>query len=357
MNRIDGTRPDGPELAGFGPLGVGVRTEVFSYPAADVLSGGIRERRLVTEVWYPAAGYGDAAYETRLRDGREITLFGRAAREAAPLPGDYPLVILSHGYPGNRMLLSHFGETLASQGYRVASIDHEESTYDDPAYRGGEAFASTLVHRSGDTTEVARALGGEYAIIGYSMGGYGALVAGGARLSDEARELAQDWGTGAPFALPQRVVPPLLRAIVPIGPWGRQRDFWEASGMAELAVPMFLMAGSEDEISDYDAMRLIFEEARVERHLLTFQGAGHNAAAPIPAPLEAWEDLGLLPFAPFGHYADPVWDTLRMNAVAQHFARAFLDRHLKGIDRSDYLKGFAGFTPGTLRGLTLEHGW
>ena len=46
-------------------------------------------------------------------------------------------------------------------------------------------------------------------------------------------------------------------------------------------------------------------------------------------------DLG---FAPFDHYADAVWDTNRMNNIAQHFATAFMDLHLKGDSaKGDYL--------------------
>ena len=52
-------------------------------------------------------------------------------------------VIISHGYPGNRYLLSHLGENLASKGYVVASIDHKsDSTYDDQT-----GLASTLYNR------------------------------------------------------------------------------------------------------------------------------------------------------------------------------------------------------------------
>ena len=40
-------------------------------------------------------------------------------------------MIISHGYPGNRYLMSHLGENLASKGFVVASIDHRDSTYDD----------------------------------------------------------------------------------------------------------------------------------------------------------------------------------------------------------------------------------
>ena len=32
----------------------------------------------------------------------------------------------------------------------------------------------------------------------------------------------------------------------------------------------------------------------------------------------------------FGHYAESVWDTVRMNNVAQHFVTAFFGLHLKG---------------------------
>jgi predicted dienelactone hydrolase len=62
-----------------------------------------------------------------------VTLSGRAARDAAPAEGEFPLVIISHGYPGNRFLLSHLGENLASKGYVTVSIDHPDSTYDDMA--------------------------------------------------------------------------------------------------------------------------------------------------------------------------------------------------------------------------------
>ena len=59
-----------------------------------------------------------------------------------PAAGPYPLLIISHGYPGNRFLLSHLAENLASKGYVVASIDHTDSTYSDQA-----AFGSTLLNR------------------------------------------------------------------------------------------------------------------------------------------------------------------------------------------------------------------
>jgi hypothetical protein len=52
---------------------------------------------------------------------------------------------------------------------------------------------------------------------------------------------------------------------------------------------------------------------------------------------------------------------VRLNALAQHFAAAFLDRHLKGdasaaplLDPKTALSPEAGFAPGTEAGLRFE---
>ena len=67
-----------------------------------------------------------------------------------------------------------------------------------------------------------------------------------------------------------------------------------------------------------------------DRYLLTFVNAGHNAAAPIPAPAETYAYSERLKSFPFLHYADPVWDTVRMNNILDHFATAYFDVYLKG---------------------------
>ncbi len=365
-NRIDQQRPDAPLLAALGADAVGVETLELIHPdQIDVIAAlqgrdERRDRRLVVEHWYPAlAGTGRLEpYRTLLRDGRtEVLLHGAARRGADALAGAFPLVILSHGYPGNRLLMSHLGENLATKGYRVVALDHADSTYGDAGYLGGQAFGSTLVNRPLDTAFVTRAMGGApVAIVGYSMGGYGALVSGGARVAWAA--LAEAGLAGPLWAQHcDAVADPRLKAVVCFGPWGRHRGLWDAAGMAGLSVPALIVAGDQDAVSGYDGgMRLIFAEAvSVTRHLLTFQGAGHNAGAPIPAPQESWSRVAGLDFVPFEHYADPVWDTLRMNNIAQHFVTAFLDQHLKGADTAGYLTPeFHGFGPGTVRGLRLE---
>jgi len=380
-NRIDSLRPDAPELAQRGDHAVGVRTlELVDTGRPDILAGGdaTQDRALTVELWYPADA--DPRAETTyqdvvLRDGATLfDLKGTATRDAAPdaETGPYPLVVISHGFPGNRFLLSHLGENLASKGYVVASIDHFESTYDNQL-----GFASTLANRAPDQLFVLDALGAvegdlaglidadHSAIIGYSMGGYGALVSAGAGISAAAGEAgfapAEAFaGIAAGSDVYAELADPRLKAVIAIGPWGRQNGLWDADGVAGIHIPTLFMAGSRDEVSDYEAgIRLLFEEAvNSDRYLLTFAEAGHNAAAPIPAPAESY---GLPDSSAFEHYADFVWSNEKMNNVAQHFATAFLDLHLKGkADSASYLaitdgQPWPAFGERAARGLTLEH--
>lgn len=364
-NPIDQTRPDAPALAAFGDHVIGVRTLSFTNPGQiDIL--GVTEaaiptydRELTVEVWYPAAAdtLPGTTYDTVIRDGRTATtLSGRAARDAAPATeGRFPLILISHGYPGNRFLMAHLGENLASKGYVVASIDHRDSTYSDQA-----AFGSTLLNRPRDQRFVLDRMADLSAtapdlaaiidasstgVIGYSMGGYGALIFGGAGVSRAAVDLP--WGTPRGLLAAnlagsdshEALVDDRVRGVIAIGPWGRQHGFWDEAGLAGLRKPTLIVAGSVDDVSNYPAMRQIFEQAYgTTRHLLTFENANHNAAAPMPAPVESWQAVEGLDFIPFDHYADPVWDTLRMNNIAQHFATAFMDLHLKGdTDKAAFL--------------------
>ncbi|WP_370226227.1 alpha/beta hydrolase family protein [Pararhodobacter marinus] len=376
-NRVDATRPDSPPLAGPGPLPVGVRTLTLTDPARPdldalaVLPEGAplprSARRLTVDLGYPAEP-GTAPggrYETLLRDGeRRAVLHGRAARDAAPGPGRWPLVLLSHGYPGNRYLMAHLAEALASRGYLVAAADHPGSTYDDQ-----KPFGQTLYHRPLDQRFLLDTLAqheladpDRAAIVGFSMGGYGALVTGGAGLVPAMvrHELAPPHGVLRAHLEGQLPPPPAnLRALIAIGPWGNGHGLWSTRAFRRLGLPLMVMGGSVDEISGYSAMRAIAELSGGT--LLTFVNAGHNAAAPIPAPLESYAQSDRLGWAPFRHYADPVWDTVRMNALAQHFAAAFLDRHLKGDTARDAdlapataLSEAQGFEPALAKGLTLE---
>lgn len=362
-NRIDTIRSDAPELAQYGKLTPGVRTLKLVNPnQLDMLKAKAGEptpsydRPLTVEVWYPARlASGQAAagqYQVFMRDGkREVTLHGKAVRDAQPdmAGAPYPLVIVSHGYPGNRFLLSHLAENLASKGYVVASIDHTDSTYSDQG-----AFRSTLLNRPLDQlfvlNEMAR-LGAsdpagtfkgllnadQTALIGYSMGGYGAVntIGGGFSAASVASPTGVPNGAlavrQAGNAAYVASIDKRIKAAVAFAPWGWNYGVWDAAGLAGIRIPVFYVAGSADDVSGYaPGVRNIFESSvNAPRYLLTFENANHNAGAPMPPPKEAWQPVPELKFIPADHYIDAVWDNVRMNNIAQHFVTAFLGKTLK----------------------------
>ncbi len=411
-NRIDTQLPGAPALAAYGDMNVGVRQidlvhtdqiDILAIdPAADKPETLPRyDRPLPVEVWYPAVAdaTGDTSLRSFLRDGTtEVTLQGKAVRDAAPATdgAPFPLVIVSHGYPGNRFLMSHLAENIASKGYVVAAIDHTDSTY-----RTKAAFGSTLVNRPLDQLfvldELAR-LGAQdgflsglvnadnTGLIGYSMGGYGAIITAGGGVT----QASVDYAWGGPHgtlgihlagsdthkALPD----PRIKTAVAFGPWGMNTGFWDADGLAGVQIPMLFIAGSQDDTSLYEkGVRAIWENTSgVDRALLTFVNGGHNSGAPMPAPAESFRDDADLGFNVSEHYTDPVWNTARMNNISQHFVTAWLDSHLKdAADKAEFLdlvpesnggvwskeedgtpkedhSYWAGFEQGTAKGLRFE---
>jgi len=368
-NHVDTIRPDAPTLAPYGSYSIGVKTLQFINPGQlDIVKAKAGEtipiynRPLTVEVWYPAiAGTGQTAitayHNIFTRDGKTLVdLYGKAVRDALPRTGEapYPLVIISHGYPGNRFLLSHLAENLASKGYFVASIDHTDSTYSDQG-----AFGSTLLNRPLDILFVLDSLAGlnsadkgtgfagmiqadNSALIGYSMGGYGVVntIGGGFTAAVVKSPLAPPnmalslRQAGNPSYLAS--MDPRIKAAIAIAPWGWSSGFWDKDGLAGITTPTFYIAGSADASAGYSpGVRNIFElAANSDRYLLTFENASHNAAAPIPAPKETWPQPGSTVYNA-GHYMDPVWDTVRMNNIAQHFATAYLGKYLKGNAEMD----------------------
>lgn len=399
-NHIDIVAPMAPELAAYGRYDIGVRTiEVTDRNRPDILNtkpGGEPvkyDRRLTLEVWYPARlesqRNSGGEYRVITRDPAvTATLIGKAVRDADPAASDgpFPLVIVSHGYPGNRFLMSHLTENLASKGFVVVAIDHRDSTYDDQ-----KSFASTLYNRPFDQlfvlNELARLsspaespgfLAGladtsRVGLVGYSMGGYGLVnvIGGGYSAANETlptappNRMLAERGTAA--LARGGGVDVRIKAAIAVAPWGMQTGFWDAEGLRGIKTPVLFVGGSADEVAGYEkGTRAIYQGAvNADRFLLTFINANHNAAAPIPAPVETYTYSEAQKSFPFMHYADAVWDTTRMNNILQHFATAFFEWHLKGdmsrrayFDLSTDDKGgvnWKGFKPRTAVGLTLEH--
>ena len=112
-----------------GPYPVGVRSYELTDPA--------RQRSLPSEVWYPASEAARGRdLDPATRDQYDLLpgfppVSQDAARDSAPRPGSYPLILFSHGYGGHRRQSTFLCTHFASHGYVVASTDHTGNTVSD----------------------------------------------------------------------------------------------------------------------------------------------------------------------------------------------------------------------------------
>ena len=351
---------EAPERAALGSHAVGVTTLHLVQPGqVDPLQGVdapvVADRKLTVRVWYPATHGGTpVVYRTALPgpDARpvEFTIPGMAVADAPAEPGRFPLVILAHGYSNTPEVLAWLSENLATKGYVVVA-----PAFGDPPITDRERSIGPLARRPLDIAFVAaqaqrRARAGEApfahtdpertALIGYSMGSYGALTAAGAPL--EPRLAAATRGALAPYvaggAKSGELKVAALKAVVAISPPMRfgPLALWTPDGLAAIRTPTFFIVGSQDHLVGYDpGVRTLFEgETSAPRYLLTFREAGHNigmSGAPMQMQARLWDK---------DWFEDPVWRKTRLLSVEAHFITAFLDRYVQDdASKSAYIDG------------------
>lgn len=351
---------DAPALAALGPYGVGVETLTLTHrdqpdplarPGPDgALPRG--DRVLPIDVWYPdraPAARRGTVYAGALsgEDGKDVafTVPGLADRGAEPAQGSFPLVILAHGYGGTPAAMTWLAENLASKGYVVAAPH-----FRDPAFADAAGFAGPLGRRPVDIAFVAagvqaraRARQAPFAaadpartvLIGYSMGGYGALTAAGAPLSPRLGPLTK--GALGPFVAGGTQAAELkvsgVVAVVVISPFGllAGHSTWAPGGLAAIRAPTLFIGGSRDHVVGYDpGVRTLWrDETRAPRWLLTFKEGGHSIGMnPAPETMRhrLWDQ---------DWFEDPVWRKDRVIGVELHVITAFLAR----IAKSDAVSG------------------
>lgn len=177
-----------------GRFPVGVRT----IQAVDAA----RERLFSCEIWYPAASQHagqDVAPATwdSFMVSPDIPRGQMAVRNAATLPGSYPLIIFSHPSGSHRRAATFLCTHLGSHGYVVAALDHSEVVARELASQNGETHAqkaarveAVIANRVPDIRFILdhllsrEALGAEVSldpagigIVGHSFGGWTALAA------------------------------------------------------------------------------------------------------------------------------------------------------------------------------------
>ncbi|MFK8021750.1 MAG: alpha/beta hydrolase family protein [Pseudomonadales bacterium] len=350
-----------PELAVSGKYKVGVKTLVVSNPNQANLAklGSVHDRSLTLEVWYPAdvkLKMTKASYKNVTRSHKAFELAGDAYRDAAPIEttGSFPLIVVSHGYTGYRTIMFYLAEHLASHGYVVAAIDHTDSTNAevDMVASPGSGFASTLVHRSrdqqfvldyftADSSPIAKIVNTDAAaVLGYSMGGYGAIGTVGACF-DFSAEALQQFGVPAEGVADAQAlfnvcnagrttVDPRWKALVAFSPWGGEQKVHNAESMRHIKVPTLYAVGSEDDVSGFEngVKHLYQQTGSKDKYLMVYENARHNIAA-HPAPKIAYSsDLDI------GHHYEPAWNIETLNRINEHMSLAFLDCYVKQVQES-----------------------
>jgi len=352
---------DAPELAARGKYSVGVRTiEIVHRDQIDILhfdkpsaKAPTYNRPLTIEIWYPAViPQGQDARTTyqmaapgrnRSPDTPPYQIADVVLRDASPIAGaHFPLVIVSHGYPGSRLFLTYLTSNLASKGYVVAAIDHTDSVFGSI-----KGFESTLLNRASDQLFTIQALqdlarapdnflhevldASNVALVGYSMGGYGALITAGAGLNPTSPLMKfvpggylGDWSADSDRY--KSIDRSSIKAVA-IAPWGEQPPYraWTAQALASIRIPTLFIAGDHDDVADYQkGIKPAFDSAvESDRCLLVYENARHNTGAD-PAP----QNLNLT-YPQMLSTEEPVWRKDRINAIDQHFITAFLDLYLK----------------------------
>lgn len=355
---------DAPALAELGGFQVGTTTQdlnlgprpQFIVAGPDTGKSETPDRIVPVRYWYPAAVTGTTQtvnypQNRFLQNGKvfQYTAPGIAFADAAPLADQkFPLFVLSHGLGGENVAMTYLAENIASKGYVVASLGHN----DIPAVEGASlplAFGNLLINRSLDQQGVINALVSDsgdadhrirtvvdrdkVGLLGYSMGGYGALTTAGAELSPESNSFF-----GIPqhlrdiFVAKESAVQNDIDALILVAPWGGSKALrtWNEEAIGSVTAPTLVIAGDHDDVVDYEGgIKWLFETlGSAERHMLVYNNARHNIAYnPVSHALSESDNVG---YDTLDTLTDPVWRGERLNGINQHFITAFLGLHLKG---------------------------
>lgn len=355
-----------PELASKGKYNVGVKTLNITNPSQfDAQTQTTKDRKLTVEVWYPATtgiNSKKTSYENVTRTGIPFSIQADAIRDAKILESahdnKYPLVVISHGYTGYRTLMFYLAEHLASHGYIVAAIDHTDSTNAEVDIINNPfgGFFSTLLNRSRDqqftlnyfttSPHFAQKLidKNKAGLIGYSMGGYGAVntIGGcfnftdktastftGIKDTEQIAKVKALLNSCAGGQYNDITVDKKWQSVIAMAPWGAQYRLFSQSALAKVKSPILYISGNLDDVSNYEAIEDLYNNTGSnDKYMLTYHNARHNIA-PHPAPSVAKTNE-----KDIGHYYEPSWDSAVLNNTNKHFALAMMDCHLKKQDDS-----------------------
>jgi dienelactone hydrolase len=215
---------------------------------------------------------------------------------AAPLPGTYPLVIISHGTGGSHLSHRELARHLASEGFIVGVPEHPFNNRNDNSLANSvELLAErprnirTAADWFFERSDFSRFLKPDsYAIIGHSMGGYTALAVAGGVPTTLPHQTADRQAKRIDVGMDPRVKSLVL--LAPATVWFRFRG-----ALDRVKTPILMLASYHDELSPYFYMCQIVldgvpDPAQVQYRL--FENAGHYSF------LSPWPDAMKSPAFP-----------------------------------------------------------
>ncbi|NJR49407.1 MAG: alpha/beta hydrolase [Leptolyngbyaceae cyanobacterium CSU_1_3] len=290
---------------------IGVASQVnFSYWKSQAISSQL-ERSLTQQTEFRAT-FDPAAPGLQTVDKQTLTLRDQARNRTLPVDiyssqnPQSPLVVITPGFEANRSFLGYLARHLASHGLTVAAIEHPSLA------RQGNAVsfkldqlvpATEFVDRPKDISFVldqltqinqeSGPLAGKFntqkvAVVGHSLGGYGALALAGAKLNlDELRNFCQtsnllqrvpaDWLQCAASALPDRQLSLRDKRVVQaiaLNPAIGQ--IFGKSGLTQVATPTLILTSTEDTLAPTFSQQLQpFTQLPKPKYLLTAIGTTH----------------------------------------------------------------------------------
>jgi len=289
-------------------------------------------------VWYPT--------DTTEKPFVEGPIPIEAARDAPPLKGKHPVVVLSHGSGGTSLSHWRTARDLARHGYVVLSLVHAD---DNAAVSSG---SSTLEVWNNRPKEWSRALdlllASRYATVidarriaalGFSAGAYTALVMGGARPSSLALDeyclargrsdvLCMPYGpvkraavrvkraVGLQHELLDAPADERVSAVVALAPPGAA--LFTHAGLLGLKVPTLLLQGDQDEVLRYPNDARFLASALLQRAEYQVLPGGHFAFMSVVPTVSD----------PPRERSAPIAATATLDR-ANRLTREFLDRILK----------------------------